>query len=306
MIIYVYGELFYSPARVLVNPVNTVGAMSSGLARDFKRFFPEMYALYRELCHADELAVGQLFLHPTPHKWILNFPIKRHWRAATQLQYIEDGLKKFALIYADYGLTSVSFPAFDAEDNHLDWNDVHPLMLSYLGPLPISIFIHLSDEAAPFAAQKRNLRVMRHWLHEQPQLVTFAAFWDALLTNIRHESQWRSLQSGAAFHVAAAEKKGRQRRSIKLTPQGHDTIFIPETQLQDLWQYVRRAGYVLPQNLPAGLEAVSEFVITLLASLPFCRPVQLATGSGTPVIGLHHIPPVAQPDALRVVPIEAE
>ena len=81
MITYVYGSLFYSPARVLVNPVNTVGAMGAGLARDFKRIYPDMFAEYRELCEHDRFKVGNLFLFQAGHKWILNFPTKNHYRA---------------------------------------------------------------------------------------------------------------------------------------------------------------------------------------------------------------------------------
>jgi len=50
VILYVKGNLFHSPAQVLVNTVNTVGVMGKGIALEFKRLFPEMYHLYRELC----------------------------------------------------------------------------------------------------------------------------------------------------------------------------------------------------------------------------------------------------------------
>ena len=42
MITYVDGDLFDSPARVLVNTVNTVGVMGKGIARRFKRAFPDL------------------------------------------------------------------------------------------------------------------------------------------------------------------------------------------------------------------------------------------------------------------------
>ena len=145
MITYVYGDIFYSPARVLVNPVNTVGAMGSGLAQDFKRFFPEMFEEYRELCQRDELGIGQLFLYRSSHKWILNFPTRRHFRAESSLEYIEEGLKKFALAYADQNITSISFPSLGTGEEGLVWDDVRPLMESYLNPLPLSIYIHLED-----------------------------------------------------------------------------------------------------------------------------------------------------------------
>ena len=36
MIRYVEGDIFHSPAQVLVNPVNTVGVMGKGIALSFK------------------------------------------------------------------------------------------------------------------------------------------------------------------------------------------------------------------------------------------------------------------------------
>ncbi|HEX2618839.1 MAG TPA: macro domain-containing protein, partial [Phototrophicaceae bacterium] len=147
MITYVNGDLLQSPAKVLVNPTNTVGVMGRGLAADFKRIYPEMFDQYRTLCETRRLAVGQLHLYRTPHKWVLNFPIKKHWREEVRLDDIEAGLQKFAAIYADQGMTSVSFPAVEMGDTELNWRyKVRPLMEAYLDPLPIMIYIHRVSE----------------------------------------------------------------------------------------------------------------------------------------------------------------
>lgn len=292
MITYVYGDIFYSPARVLVNPVNTVGAMGNGLAYDFKRFFPAMYESYRELCHDDRFQVGQLLMYRTAHKWVLNFPTKRHFRADSQLEYIEDGLKKFARIFADQNITSVSFPALGTGSGNLNWDEVRPLMEAYLAPLPISVFIHLFDDDTPFANEQRNTRAMRSWLNGQPQIVSFDAFWKELLEVVRSGADFHALESRIPFVVVATEARGRQRLSLKITPKRQDSIFIPETQLRDLWQYIRRAGYILPQNLPAGLEEHADTILTLLGELSVMRPVQLVTVNSDTLIGLHYIPPI--------------
>lgn len=46
MINYVVTDIFQSPAKVLVNTVNTVGVMGKGLAKDFKEIYPEMFKEY--------------------------------------------------------------------------------------------------------------------------------------------------------------------------------------------------------------------------------------------------------------------
>jgi O-acetyl-ADP-ribose deacetylase (regulator of RNase III) len=47
MITYVVCDLFLNPARVLVNTVNTVGVMGKGIAKDFKRIYPDMFQQYQ-------------------------------------------------------------------------------------------------------------------------------------------------------------------------------------------------------------------------------------------------------------------
>lgn len=287
MITYVHGDLFYSPARVLVNPVNTVGAMGSGTAYDFKRFFPEMYEYYRDFCQRDEFAVGQLMLYRTAHKWILNFPTKRHFRAESSIDYIEDGLKKFVQIYAEQNITSVSFPALGIGEDGLNWDDVKPLMEGYLEPLPLSVYVHIHTEKT--ADERRSTRAMRSWLNGQPSIVSFDSFWRELLTAIRGGIQNKPF---FPFKVAATEAKGRQRLSLKIVPKHGDSVFIPETQLRDLWQYIRRAGYILPQNLPAGLEEHANFIMILLSQLSMLRPIQLERQEGDVYTGLQYIPPI--------------
>ena len=43
----VKGDIFQSKAQALVNPVNCVGAMGAGLARQFKNRYPELDRRYR-------------------------------------------------------------------------------------------------------------------------------------------------------------------------------------------------------------------------------------------------------------------
>ncbi len=309
MITYVYDDLFYSPARTLVNPVNTVGTMGTGLSYDFKRFFPEMYEAYREACQDDQLAVGQLLLYKTAHKWVLNFPTKRHYRAAAALEHIEMGLQKFASIYAEAGVTAVSFPKLGAEDDGLDWDAVRPRMEAYLKPLPLMVYIHLGlreDDPLPAPVESRSTRAMRSWLNTLPRVVSFEEFWGDLVKAGRSRDGWQSVDGFRSFRVIVTEARGRQRRSLKIAPKRGDSIFLPETQLRDLWQYVQRAGYVLPQNLPAGLEEQAAYLVTLLAALPYFRLVHLAAADDVPVVGLHYIPPPSSNDGLREVELSAE
>lgn len=158
MIKYVDTDLFTSPAQVLVNTVNTVGVMGKGIARDFKNRYPKMFKDYRGLCERGEFAIGEPCLYKTPHhKWILNFPTKRHWRNKSKVEYIEAGLQKFASTYESEGIESISFPMLGCGNGQLDWEkEVKPLMEKYLENLPIDIYIHLYGQNG--VPKQRNIK----------------------------------------------------------------------------------------------------------------------------------------------------
>ena len=48
MIKYIVGDIFESPAQVVVNTVNTVGVMGKGIAKEYKTRYPEMFQLYQQ------------------------------------------------------------------------------------------------------------------------------------------------------------------------------------------------------------------------------------------------------------------
>ena len=91
MITYVTGNLFESPAQVLVNTVNTVGVVGKGIAKEFKIIYPMMFKRYQELCESGDFEIGKLWLWKSANKWVLNFPTKKHWRNPSHLSYIING-----------------------------------------------------------------------------------------------------------------------------------------------------------------------------------------------------------------------
>ncbi|MCU0498824.1 MAG: macro domain-containing protein [Anaerolineae bacterium] len=278
MILYVADDLFQSPAKVLVNAVNTVGVMNHGNAADFKRFYPTMFAHYQALCDREQLTIGRLFLHQTAHKWVLNVPIKAHWREKATLQAIESGLQKFVSIYAEYGITSASFPTLGSED--LSWEtEIRPLMEAYLDPLPIITYVHHYDSGA---AASRNTRAIAAWLSQSPQAIAFEQFWRDLVQQIKRRTTYQTEQ-GDEFQVGQDSKT--RAKHLVISRDGHSSFFS-ESMLADLWSYLGEAGYCLPRNLPVH----AAELITLLSTLPYLRPVALATVGGAMHTGLHYIP----------------
>ena len=61
MLIDCEGDILKSDASALVNPVNCVGVMGKGLARQFRDQFPDNYRVYRDACDRGEVKPGTVF-----------------------------------------------------------------------------------------------------------------------------------------------------------------------------------------------------------------------------------------------------
>lgn len=137
------GNIFESKCNTLVNAVNCVGVMGKGIALEFKRRYPEMYLDYVDRCKAREVKTGKPYVYQNSDEVkILNFPTKAHWKSASHLSYIAEGLDWFIKHYDEYGIKSVAFPALGCGNGGLRWEDVEQIMFCKLYDLPIEIEIY--------------------------------------------------------------------------------------------------------------------------------------------------------------------
>lgn len=150
MIVYKTGNLLDDDADVLVNTVNTVGVMGKGIALEFKRRYPAMYRYYKYDCEAGSIKTGKMWRWGTENgRWIVCFPTKQHWRNPSRLEWIEEGLIDLVdVLKHNYPLNpdrlySIAIPKLGCANGGLNWDDVHPLMLRYLEPLPIEVRIYV-------------------------------------------------------------------------------------------------------------------------------------------------------------------
>jgi O-acetyl-ADP-ribose deacetylase (regulator of RNase III) len=252
MLTYVEGNLFLSPAQTLVNTVNTVGVMGKGIAKTFKAIYPEMYAAYAARCERGELAPGRLHLHRTPHKWILNFPTKRHWRQPSRLADIEAGLDAFVRGYEAQGITSVAFPQVGCGNGGLDWEgEVRPLMERRLADLPIDVYVHVYSDA-PDAAERRGAAWVASWLQAEPEALAYADF-RRDLASVLDESA---------------------------TPFGPDADDSDEDgidqRLFDAWQQLALTGVLARGDAPEVNGHSPDRVFAAMARLPYLESAQAA------------------------------
>ena len=135
-------DLFESGCDILVNAVNTMGVAGAGIAVEFRRRFPEMYADYQESCLDNNVNIG------VPHVWvddsvlIYNLPTMVYPGMDAQVKDILAGLVELRTILEMGGSTnSIAIPALGCGVGGLDFEDVLPLIrgvfLTYEGDVKV-------------------------------------------------------------------------------------------------------------------------------------------------------------------------
>ena len=145
MIEFVKDDIFESGCEALVNPVNTVGAMGAGLAKQFRDKFPLNLKLYKEACYNvnsdnERFVVGTLFwvrdiLYGKPFAtpvMVVNFPTKSDWRNPSQTQYIKIGLLSLRELIKNQNIKSVAIPALGCGKGQLQWPEIKQLIIEVL------------------------------------------------------------------------------------------------------------------------------------------------------------------------------
>lgn len=147
-----HSNLFESKANALVNPVNCKGVMGKGIAKEFRKRFPECMRPYKEACMNGKLVPGRLmmchldvqldfFEWKTPS--VILFPTKDHWRGKSRLEWIDQGLTYLKDHYQQWGLKSVAMPQIGCGLGGLRWQDVLPLFEKYFANEPLEVEVYI-------------------------------------------------------------------------------------------------------------------------------------------------------------------
>jgi O-acetyl-ADP-ribose deacetylase (regulator of RNase III) len=135
------GDLFLSGAHTIAHGVNCEGKMGAGIAREFKRRYPQMFKEYRRRCLSGELRPGEYFLDKTTQPWVLNLATQDTTRGAT-LEYVRSSLENLARRYSLEGIESLAMPKIAAGLGALDWNDIRDLIDEVLNPLRLAVYVY--------------------------------------------------------------------------------------------------------------------------------------------------------------------
>ena len=292
MIKYIRGNLFESPAQVLVNTVNTKGVMGKGIALEFKRLFPEMFEEYRKLCEENKLDIGQLHLYKTPHKWVLNFPSKKHWRQPSRVEYIQAGLKVFTEVYAEAGIRSLAMPPIGCGNGQLDWKtEVGPLVHKYLEELPIAVYVYPA-RAHTSPPEHMDVARMREWLRSEPKSLPFDEVWEDVVALIGRSREFTTPAKGTPYWVTVSVNPP----VLHIKTEGGKKHSLDDGELLDFWQQLRQHSITFRGATPDHMRIT--FLIPLFEQLPYVHRVAVsATTEGLerqPAAALQVVPPPRQ------------
>lgn len=261
-------SLMTSPAQTVVNTVNTVGVMGKGVAAAFKERYPDMFVEYKALCRQDGLSPGSLWLWKGPDQWVLNFSTKKHWRNPSKIEYVRDGLLEFRERYEELGIREIAFPRLGCGNGGLDWDEVRPLMVEMLEDLPITVFIH--DFEKKIGRMEHELPLMQ--TAKKPN--SFDGFYDDLRNAIEaNKGEIRPLMMSMPFHVAltdACELRGTH---------GCNELLAAKEDLYRIWN-ILTVSPVSRFDLPETVQSRALKVFSVIAELPYVRPINIANRYG--------------------------
>jgi O-acetyl-ADP-ribose deacetylase (regulator of RNase III) len=166
------GNLMQAPVEALVNTVNTAGVMGRGIALQFKQAYPAMFRAYETACKTEQVKLGKMHVFDLGGlvggpRWIINFPTKGHWRAASHIKDIEAGLQDLVATIKRLGIRSIAIPPLGCGNGGLDWSDVRPRIEAAMQELPdVRVLVYPPGrapeaEAMPNRTERPNMTMGR-------------------------------------------------------------------------------------------------------------------------------------------------
>ena len=161
MIRMTHGDILRADAEAIINTVNCVGVMGRGIALQFKKAWPNNFNAYATACKNKDVQPGRMFIFETGQlanpRYIINFPTKRHWRAASRIEDIESGLLALVNDIQRLGIKSIAIPPLGAGLGGLDWAIVRSIIEEVMQPLcDVDVFLY-----EPIGAPQNN-KIVKH------------------------------------------------------------------------------------------------------------------------------------------------
>lgn len=122
---YRTGDLFDQNLPAIGHGVNCQGVMGAGIALEFKRRWPLMYAQYSEYCYRKLLKPGGVFTWKAPEGvWIYNLATQNYPGADATVKDIQRSLYGAIEDMVENGISAIGIPRIGAGIGGLPWHRV--------------------------------------------------------------------------------------------------------------------------------------------------------------------------------------
>jgi O-acetyl-ADP-ribose deacetylase (regulator of RNase III) len=123
-LIAVTGDVFELGLPAVGHGCNCAGAMGAGIAKEFKRRYPEMYREYRKRCQGGQFRLGDIFVWQTDGLVIYNLAIQPVPRPSATLDAIDSSARAALADAEQRELPRLGLPRIGAGLGGLAWPDV--------------------------------------------------------------------------------------------------------------------------------------------------------------------------------------
>jgi O-acetyl-ADP-ribose deacetylase (regulator of RNase III) len=137
------GDLFAADLPALAHGCNCAGVMGRGIAVEFKRRWPAMYAEYHRLCKQGRFQPGDVFVWSDDEKTIFNLATQRGFRGRVraELGAIETALAKMIEIAGERHIPAIGMPRIGAGLGGLPWEEVHAVIARVGAASPVRLLV---------------------------------------------------------------------------------------------------------------------------------------------------------------------
>jgi O-acetyl-ADP-ribose deacetylase (regulator of RNase III) len=128
---FVAGDLFALELPAVGHGCNCMGFMEAGIARTFKKKYPNMFEMYRRKCARAQFKLGDVFpWEVDPTHYIFNLATQKGPGVPAELPAIKKSVQKMLKLCETMGLEKVGVPRIGAGLGKLRWEDVKGVLQS--------------------------------------------------------------------------------------------------------------------------------------------------------------------------------
>jgi len=139
-------DIFNSNCDCIIIPVNIVGVMGAGLAKQCKEKFLGIEYIYKDLCTNEALTIenpvimeNKLTKQP---KYICLFPTKIHYKNSSKEKWIINGIKSLIKKLKHSDIKSIAMPKLGCGLGGLDWNKMKQKIINEIRQTNVEIVIY--------------------------------------------------------------------------------------------------------------------------------------------------------------------